>query len=87
MTDTATAPLARRVIIQPYDIEAGPLGHLQAERERLAGLVWQHFVRFRWTPGSIAFWANRAVRHYASSDYWPARRVMERATIIGDRPV
>ncbi len=32
-------------------------------------------------------WAHRAVQHYASSDYWPARRVMERATIIGDRPV
>ena len=26
-------------------------------------------------------------QHYASSDYWPARRIMERATVIGDRPV
>lgn len=42
MSDTATAPVARRVRIKPYDIEAGPLGHLQAERERLAGLTWQH---------------------------------------------
>ena len=49
--------------------------------------IVEYQCRFRWEPGSIAFWDNRAVQHYASSDYWPARRVMERATIIGDRPV
>ena len=42
--------------------------------------------RFRWTKDAIAFWDNRATQHYASSDYFPQRRVMERATIIGDRP-
>ena len=47
----------------------------------------EYQCRFPWAPGSIAFWDNRAVQHYASSDYWPARRVMERATVIGDRPV
>ena len=41
--------------------------------------------RFRWQPDSVAFWDNRAVQHYASSDYWPERRVMERASIIGGR--
>lgn len=43
--------------------------------------------RFRWAPGSIAFWDNRSTQHNAASDYWPERRVMERVTIIGDRPV
>lgn len=42
--------------------------------------------RFRWRTNSIAFWDNRAVQHYAASDYWPARREMERVTIAGDRP-
>ncbi len=42
--------------------------------------------RFKWTKGAIAFWDNRASQHFAASDYFPARRVMERATIAGDRP-
>lgn len=42
--------------------------------------------RFRWTPGAIAFWDNRACQHFAASDYFPARRIMQRATVKGDRP-
>jgi taurine dioxygenase len=42
--------------------------------------------RFRWRAGSIAFWDNRVCQHLAVSDYFPARRVMERVTIAGDRP-
>ena len=42
--------------------------------------------RFRWRPDSFAFWDNRAAQHYAAADYWPQRRVMERVTIVGDRP-
>jgi taurine dioxygenase len=49
--------------------------------------VPEYQVRFKWQPGSIVFWDNRAVQHYAVSDYFPARRVMERAAILGDRPV
>lgn len=47
----------------------------------------EYQCRFRWTPGAVAFWDNRATQHYASSDYWPARRVMDRISIAGDRPV
>ncbi|MEM7779889.1 MAG: TauD/TfdA family dioxygenase [Pseudomonadota bacterium] len=42
--------------------------------------------RFRWQAGSIAFWDNRVCQHLAASDYFPARRVMERVTIAGDKP-
>jgi len=46
----------------------------------------EYQVRFRWQPGDVAFWDNRSTQHYASSDYFPQKRVMERITIIGDRP-
>ncbi|MEP0191256.1 MAG: TauD/TfdA family dioxygenase [Erythrobacter sp.] len=42
--------------------------------------------RFRWQAGSIAFWDNRVSQHLAVSDYFPARRVMERVTIAGEKP-
>jgi len=42
--------------------------------------------RFRWRAGSLAFWDNRACQHFASSDYFPQVRKMERVTIVGDRP-
>jgi taurine dioxygenase len=48
--------------------------------------VPEYQCRFRWQPNSFALWDNRCVQHYAVSDYWPARRVMERVTIVGDRP-
>ena len=41
--------------------------------------------RFRWSPGAVAFWDNRAVQHFAVADY-SERRVMQRITIQGDRP-
>ena len=46
----------------------------------------EYQCRFRWSADAIAFWDNRVTQHYAVSDYAPQRRVMERATIIGDRP-
>jgi len=48
--------------------------------------IVEYQVRFRWEPDSIAFWDNKAVQHYAAADYYPQRRVMERASIIGPRP-
>lgn len=46
----------------------------------------EHQCRFSWTRDAVAFWDNRAVQHYASSDYWPFTRTMERASVVGTRP-
>jgi taurine dioxygenase len=46
----------------------------------------EHQCRFRWTAHSVAIWDNRAVQHYAASDYWPHARTMERASVIGPAP-
>jgi taurine dioxygenase len=43
--------------------------------------------RHRWQTGDVLFWDNRITQHYAVADYWPRRRRMHRATILGDRPV
>lgn len=47
----------------------------------------EYQVRVRWEPDTVVFWDNCAVQHYASSDYHPDVRIMERASIIGERPV
>ena len=43
-------------------------------------------VRWRWKPMDLAFWDNRLTQHYATNDYLPHRRIMHRATIMGDAP-
>jgi taurine dioxygenase len=42
--------------------------------------------RFRWQPGSLAFWDNRCAQHNPINDYHGFRRVMHRITLEGDRP-
>lgn len=43
-------------------------------------------VRWRWQENDVAMWDNRVTQHYANADYLPARRIMHRATILGDKP-
>jgi taurine dioxygenase len=43
-------------------------------------------VRWRWKANDLAFWDNRLTQHYATNDYLPHRRIMNRATVLGDKP-
>jgi taurine dioxygenase len=67
-------------------------GMTAAESAPLLGYLFQHQTkpqftcRFRWRPGSLAFWDNRAAQHNPINDYHGHRRIMHRVTLAGDRP-
>ena len=64
----------------------------EEESEGLLRFLFQHQTRpeftcrFRWEPGSLAFWDNRCAQHNPINDYHGFRRVMHRVTLGGDRP-
>ena len=64
----------------------------ETESEAILKLLFAHAtrpeftIRWRWQKNDVAFWDNRVTQHYAVDDYRPQRRVMQRATIVGDAP-
>lgn len=67
-------------------------GMTEEESAPLLDYLFGHQVRpeftcrFRWEPGSIAFWDNRCALHNPVNDYHGFRRIMHRVTLAGDRP-
>lgn len=47
----------------------------------------ENTVRWRWQPGDVAIWDNRATQHRAIADFGKQRRHLRRATIAGSVPV
>ncbi|MGH9091460.1 MAG: TauD/TfdA dioxygenase family protein [Acidimicrobiales bacterium] len=68
------------------------LGLSKLESNAVLELLYHHCerpeltCRFRWQPGSVAFWDNRATLHYALDDYGQAPRFAHRVTLRGDKP-
>ena len=42
--------------------------------------------RIRWDVDTFVMWDNRSVQHFATDDFWPETRHVERVTITGDAP-
>ena len=67
-------------------------GWTEEESLPLLKFLWAHQIkpeftcRFRWQPGSLAFWDNRAAMHNPINDYHGYRRVLHRITLAGDKP-
>lgn len=67
-------------------------GMTEAESAPLLEFLFRHQIqpeficRFRWAPGSLAFWDNRSTQHNPINDYHGHRRSMLRITIAGDQP-
>jgi taurine dioxygenase len=75
------ATFTRRIVGLPEQEGAQLLAYLTAQFARP-----EHQVRFKWRPGCVAIWDNRAVQHYGVADYGTAARRLERVVVKGDRP-
>ena len=71
------------------------VGVSPSESKHLLDLLFEQItratytVRFRWEPGSVAFWDNRVTAHIGPQDidHLDVRRVLHRVTLIGEVPV
>lgn len=65
------------------------------ESQQMLELLWEHVVRteytvrFKWEPGDIAMWDNRATAHLAPTDIYASEfdRQLYRITLVGDIPI
>jgi taurine dioxygenase len=88
-----THPVSRRKSLFVNEGFTTRINELEtAESEAILKLLFAHVtrpeftIRWRWQENDVAFWDNRVTQHYAVDDYRPQRRVMHRATILGDVP-
>jgi taurine dioxygenase len=83
----------RKALFVNQDFTAHIEGVSERESDAILRLLYDHMarpefqVRWRWRPNTVAMWENRWTQHCALADYYPQRRRVRRATIIGDRPV
>lgn len=84
----------RALYVNPYYVER-ITGVSRAENRLLLEMFVEqvtrpeYTVRFRWEPGSVAIWDNRATNHLAPSDtgHMDAPRIMHRVMTAGEIPV
>ena len=83
----------RRALFVNQDFTSHIEGVSPRESEALLRFLFEHMsapqfqIRWRWSAGTVAMWDNRWTQHCALADYFPAHRLVRRATIVGEAPV
>jgi taurine dioxygenase len=83
----------RKALFVNQDFTSHIEGVSPRESDALLRFLFEHMaapefqVRWRWRAGTVAIWDNRWTQHCALADYFPAHRLVRRATIIGEAPV
>jgi taurine dioxygenase len=72
----------KRILGLPASTSAQLYARFQQHVTRL-----DNTVRWRWAPGDLVVWDNRATQHFAIDDYGDLPRVMRRVTVSGDLAV
>ena len=82
----------KRVLYVNPEFVRNVVGLSPFESDRLLELLYEHalrpefMVRFRWEPGSVAFWDNRSCLHLATPDIFDLDfdRQLYRVTLMGE---
>ncbi|MEV8637912.1 TauD/TfdA family dioxygenase [Streptosporangium sp. NPDC051023] len=73
---------AKRIVGLPGDVSASLIRLIQDQVTQV-----ENTVRWRWAPGDVAIWDNRATQHRVVHDFGQQPRRLHRVTIAGDLPV
>ena len=84
-----------RALYSSQEFTRNIVGLAPRESDALLEFLWEHCIRaefcarFKWAPGSIAFWDNRATQHQAIRDVYASDfdRELYRVTLNGSIPV
>jgi taurine dioxygenase len=85
----------RKALYVNRNFTLGFEGWTREESDALLAFLYEHgqlpefTCRFRWQPGSVAFWDNRAAVHLApkGDEHLVGDRRLYRVTLVGDVPV
>ena len=92
---TVHAETGERVLFVSPSFLKSIVGLTQRESAKILEILWEHAVRpeytvrFKWSPGDIAFWDNRSTAHLAPRDIFQSAfdRQLYRITLVGEKLV
>jgi alpha-ketoglutarate-dependent sulfate ester dioxygenase len=73
---------AKRIVGLSGDVSASVIRLIQEQVTQV-----ENTVRWRWSPGDVAIWDNRATQHRVVHDFGDQPRRLHRVTVAGDIPI